>query len=36
LAVDEREDEKRKKRKYIIPGPIEPLGENGNADDEIV
>ena len=35
LAVDIREDEKRKKRKYIIPGPIEPLGENGNADDEI-
>jgi len=35
LAIEEREDEKRKKRKYIIPGPIEPLGENGYADDEI-
>jgi hypothetical protein len=35
LAVDVREDEKRKKRKYIIPGQIDLLGENGIADDEL-
>jgi hypothetical protein len=35
LAYDEREDEKRKKRKYIVPGAMEPMGENRYPDDEI-
>ena len=35
LAIEVREDEKRKKRKYIVPGRVDPLGENGIADDEL-
>jgi len=36
LAIEEREDGSRKKRKYIIPGSIQPLVANGYADDEVV
>ena len=35
LALEVREDEKRKERKYVVPGRVDPLDENGIADDEL-